>query len=183
MRRSLVAIISVLVAVVSSLLGLGASTASAAATPVSWAQDVVYVYDTTASLTKADGSPVWPVRAAAERWDDANPVDYRYTTKGCPEGAQCVNVRQAELAGSTVGSAATGRSGSTIVSATVVLDTTFGRKNAAARRRNVVCHELGHALGLEHRSGTSSCMTSYVTDQRYPARADITELGRLYRAN
>lgn len=184
MRTSLIALTTVLVALVSSLAGLGGlSTASAATTSVAWAKDVVYVYDTTASLKKADGSPVWPVRAAAERWDDANPTDYRYTTKPCPTGAQCVVVRQSELAGSTVGSAATGRSGTTIVSADVVLDTTFGRKNGAVRRTNVVCHELGHALGLGHRSGTGSCMTSYVTDVKTPARADIVELDKRYRAN
>ena len=126
---------------------VGAPSADAAVNFVSWPEDVVYVQDLTSKIKQADGSLVWPVEAAAERWDDANPVDFRYTTKACPKGAQCVVVRQSELPAPAVGSAATGRSGADIVSAAVVLDTTFGRVNDAVRRRNVVCHELGHVNG------------------------------------
>lgn len=176
------AAIAVFVAIVaSSLFGVGGiPTATAAVNFVSWPKDVIYVYDMTSHLKKADGSPVWPVYAAAERWDNGNPVDFRYTTKGCPKGYQCVVVRQAELAGNVVGSAATGRRGVDITSATVILDTTFGRVNSASRRRNVICHELGHTLGLQHRTGTSSCMTSYVTNQRYPDATDVKNLKTMY---
>lgn len=165
----------------SSLFGIGGiPSAQAAVNFVSWPKDVVYVQDLTAGLKKADGSPVWPVMAAAERWDDDNPVDFRYTTKACPKDAQCVVVRQSELAPPAVGSAATGRVGHDIVSASVVLDTTFGRTNNTTRRRNVVCHELGHTLGLQHRTGGGSCMTSHVTDERYPSSADIKNLVTMY---
>ena len=180
MRRSFVTILSFLAVLASSLFGTGVTSAEAAVNFVSWPKDVVYVYDMTAALKKADGSPVWPVKAAAERWDNDNPVDFRYTTKPCPTGAQCVVVRQSELPAPAVGSAVTGRAGADIVSANLVLDTTFGRTNNAGRRRNVVCHELGHALGLEHRTGTGSCLTSYVTDQRFPAAADVKNLVTMY---
>ncbi len=181
MRTSLIAIASFLAVLASSLFGIGGTpTAEAAVNFVSWRQDVVYVQDLTAGLKKADGSPVWPVKAAAERWGEGNPVEFRYTTRPCPKGAQCVVVRQSELPAPAVGSAATGRVGSDIVSATVVLDTTFGRTNTATRRRNVVCHELGHALGLQHRTGPGSCMTSYVTDERYPSSADVRNLVTMY---
>jgi hypothetical protein len=120
------------------------------------------------------------VRAAAERWSAGNPVEFRYTTTACPTGSQCVVVRQAELAAPAVGSTATAHVGNNITSSTVILDKSFGRTNSAAHRRNVVCHELGHSLGLGHRAGTSSCMTSYVTNQRYPAAADITLLKTMY---
>ena len=181
MRKLLIATASFLTVLASLLSGLGGTpTAEAAVNFVSWQKDVVYVQDLTAKLKKADGSPVWPVKAAAERWDDDNPVDFRYTTKACPKGAQCVVVKQAELPSPVVGSAATGRVGSDIVSATVVLDTTFGRTNNVTRRRNVVCHELGHTLGLQHRTGKGSCMTSHVTDERYPSKADITNLVTMY---
>lgn len=181
MRTSLVASASCLAVLASSLLGIGGTpSAQAAVNFVSWRKDVVYVHDLTAGLKTADGSPFWPVSAAAERWDDDNPVDFRYTTQACPKGAQCVVVRQAELAPPAVGSAATGRVGNDIVSASVVLDTTFGRTNNTTRRRNVVCHELGHALGLQHRTGKGSCMVSHVTDERYPSSADIKNLVTMY---
>jgi hypothetical protein len=166
---------------VASLFGSGSVVpASAAVNFVSWQKDVVYVYDTTSAIKQADGSPRWPVRAAAERWAKGNPVDFHYTTKGCPKGSQCVVVKQAELASPAVGTTATSISGVNITSATIILDTTFGRTNSAAHRQNVVCHELGHSLGLQHRTGTSSCLTPYVTNTRYPDSTDIKNLTVMY---
>ena len=178
-----VAALSILVSVLaSSLLGSsGAATAHGAVISRSWSTSVIYVYDKTSTIDKADGAPVWPVYAAAERWDNDNPVDFRYTTKGCPAGSQCVTVKQAELAAPAVGVTSTAFVGSEIKSSTIVLDTTFGRTNSAARRRNVVCHELGHSLGLQHRTATTSCLTSYVTTQKYPDATDIKNLRTIYR--
>jgi hypothetical protein len=190
-RKSLVASLAFLAVLACSFTGAaGTSTAEATvttpvvvATPtVAWPKDVVYVYDMTAKLKKADGSPRWPVAAAAEKWDNDNPTDYRYTTTPCPAGAQCVVVQQKELAAPAVGTTATAFSGTAIVSAAIVLDTTFGKTGSAARRRNVVCHELGHALGLQHRTGTTSCMSPYVSDQRYPDKVDVQILGAMYKA-
>ena len=65
---------------------MGTPGAEAAVNFVSWPKDVVYVQDRTAPLKKADGLPVWPVKAAAERWDNDNPSDFRYTTGACPAG-------------------------------------------------------------------------------------------------
>jgi hypothetical protein len=159
----------------------GTTPASAAVNYNSWSGDVVYVYDMTSRIKRTDGAPYWPVSAAAERWDNDNPVDYRYTTTPCPAAAQCVIVRQAELASPTVGLTVLGRVGTDIRSATVTLDTTFGRTTTNARRRNVVCHELGHALGLQHRTATSSCLTSYAANQQYPDATDIKNLNIMYR--
>lgn len=168
--------------VASVLLGPGAATtASAAVSFNSWTGNVVYVYDTTSRLKRADGTPVWPVSLAAERWDNGNPVDFRYTTKPCPKDTQCVTVRQAELPSPTVGVTAISRVGTDIKAATITLDTTFGRTNTSARRRNVVCHELGHALGLKHRTATSTCLTSYAASQQYPDATDIKNLNAMYR--
>jgi hypothetical protein len=146
----------------------------------SWQQDVVYVYDMTSKIKKADGSQVWPVKAAAERWDDGNPVDFRYTTAGCPKGAQCVIVKQAELAAPTVGVTSIARVGQDIKSVTITLDTTFGRTSSSAKRRNTSCHELGHSLGLKHTSDRTSCMLSYSSTVKYPSRTDVKTLNSMY---
>jgi Matrixin len=165
----------------ASLFGSGtAASASAAVNFVSWPKDIIYVYDTTSGIRQADGSPRWPVHAAADRWAKGNPVDFRYTTKPWPKGAQCVVVKQSELASPAVGTTATATVGVNITSSTIILDTTFGRTNNSAHRRNVVCHELGHSLGLNHRTGTTSCLTPYVTSQRYPDAVDIKNLTTMY---
>lgn len=165
----------------SSLFGVSGMTVAQAATSTNaWTDPVIYVYDMTSQIDKKDGSPVWPVYKAAERWDNGSPVDYRYTTKECPAESQCVIVKQAELAAPTVGVTTIARVGTDIKAVTVVLDTTFGRTNSSAKRRNVTCHELGHALGLKHRSETSTCLTSNVTSKRYPDATDIKNLNAMY---
>ena len=165
----------------SSLFGVSSvSTAQAAPSTNAWVEDVVYVYDMTSKIDKLDGSPVWPVYKAAERWDNDNPIDYRYTTKACPADAQCVTVKQAELAAPTVGVTTIARVGTDIKAVTVVLDTTFGRTNSSAKRRNVTCHELGHALGLKHRTETTTCLTSNATSKQYPDATDIKNLNDTY---
>jgi hypothetical protein len=180
--RKLFASIAVLAALLAAaLFGPGTLTASAApVTFTSWPKDVVYVYDATAATKKADGTQVWPVKAVAARWSKDNPVDIRYTTKGCPVNVQCVTVSQKELASPAVGLTNTSSVGADIRSSRITLDTTFGRTNSAARRQNVVCHEMGHSLGLKHRDTTGSCMNAYVTSQRYPDSTDIKSLKTMY---
>jgi len=185
--RRIFALVAVFVALLVAVLGQGTlATAGTVATAapkvsfISWPKDVIYVYDTTAGLKKSDGTQVWPVKTAAAAWSKGNPVDIRYTTKGCPTNVQCVTIKQSELADPTVGQAVTTSAGADIKSSNITLDTTFGRKNSAARRQNVVCHEMGHSLGLEHRTQTSSCMNPYVTSTRSPDKTDIKNLNTMY---
>jgi hypothetical protein len=180
--RKLFASIAVFAAVLASaLFGQGSlATADAAVSFTSWLKDVIYVYDATASVKKTDGTQVWPVKTVAARWSKSNPVEFRYTSKGCPANVQCVTVKQAELADPTVGLAETASAGVDIKSSKITLDTSFGKKNSAARRQNVVCHELGHALGLKHRTTKDSCMYASVTSERYPDKTDVKNLNTMY---
>jgi hypothetical protein len=188
--RKILAFIGVLVALVAvAVLGQSTLASAASATPaatatapsaIAWPKSVIYVYDTTAGLKKSDGTQVWPVKAAAARWSKDGAVDVRYTSTGCPAKVQCVTIRQSELDDPTVGVTATSVAGSTITASNITLDTTFGRKNSAARRQNVVCHEMGHSLGMKHRNTTSSCMNPYVTSERYPDATDLKTLKTMY---
>jgi len=179
--RKIFASIAVLAALIAVAV-FGQSTlasASTTSTVTAWPKSVIYVYDTTAGLKKS-GQQVWPVKAAAAQWSRGGAVDVRYTSTGCPKNVQCVTVRQSELKDPTVGVTATSSVGSDIKSSSITLDTTFGSKNSAARRQNVVCHEMGHALGLKHQATTSSCMNPYVTSERYPDATDLKTLTTMY---
>jgi predicted Zn-dependent protease len=44
----------------------------------------------------------------------------------------------------------------------------------------VTCHELGHALGLKHRSENSTCLTSNATSMKYPDATDVNNLKEMY---
>jgi hypothetical protein len=181
-HKLLAALVAFAAVILSTLFGFGAtSTADATVNYIAWPKDVIYVYDMTAGIKKSDGTQVWPVRAAAARWATGNPVDFRYTTKGCPANSQCVIVRQGTLGAPAVGVTVTTTVGQKITSSKITLDKTFGRTNDSAHRRNVVCHELGHSLGLKHRIQTSSCLTPYVTSERYPDATDIRNLNTMYR--
>lgn len=47
-------------------------------------------------------------------------------------------------------------------------------------RRNVACHELGHAMGLGHAKGISSCMLPVSDDNETPYDTDVNVLEKIY---
>ena len=91
-----------------------------------------------------------------------------------------MEVRQANLPGRTVGEATTWSIGQVIVSAEIVLDSGYGKTANYSKRRNTVCHELGHTLGLAHSHTEGSCMYEEVTATRYPSKTEIPNLNIMY---
>lgn len=131
-------------------------------------------------------SSAWPVTAATNTWYQAQGIDayYRWYTNGCPGGGRhCVNVYNGAY-GSTgwVGLTSwpydsTGDFDNT-TNVTVKLNDSYG--GTAAQHRNTTCHELGHALGLDHNASTNSCMYYARTSQLYPSSDDFRVLVLMY---
>ncbi len=171
----------------SALAGLAALTAvltpaapAVAATPLlGWARNTVYVEDHT--------NASWQVHSTIEVLDDHSALNLVWVKK-CRAGVQCVRVRLGSLPGNQVGETAvtyTQRSGSHVMRITradVVLDGGWGRATSAHNRRADVCHEVGHAVGLDHVKATDTCMHAVITGKTadHPSAATFALLRRLY---
>lgn len=78
--------------------------------------------------------------------------------------------------------------GQHIESATVQMNDSFfnqrgGKYNSDAARRHTICHEMGHAIGLDH-VNTKSCMNdsqNAVFNNIVPIKKDFRELARIYK--
>ena len=62
----------------------------------------------------------------------------------------------------------------------VKLNSSYGAHFSEARRRKTACHELGHALGLAHRS-SGSCLVRGNYPRHRPDGHDYYYLRRIYR--
>jgi predicted Zn-dependent protease len=56
----------------------------------------------------------------------------------------------------------------------------YGSRRSAPYRRGAACHELGHALGLDHRTRSSCLDTPVSSDRLDPDRHDYDQLRRIY---
>jgi hypothetical protein len=156
--------------------------------PQHWAHDgltrsQIYFVDHTGAA--------WPVATVTYKWNEAHGVDSYYETS-CPSASlHCVNVNEydaAHVPGSCPGSATW--YGCTVIapidaynhmrSATVYLNNSTVL--TAAQHRKSTCHELGHALGLNHNNTNASCMTQGASPpiSQYPDQYDFDSLHNLY---
>ncbi|MCW2810724.1 MAG: Matrixin [Friedmanniella sp.] len=175
--------------VAPALAGLAALTvvltpvvpAAAATQTLGWAKHTVYVEDHT--------NASWQVHSTIERLDDHSALNLVWVKK-CPAGVQCVRVRLGSLPGNQVGETAltyTQKSGSSVLRITkagVVLDGAWGKTTSAHYRRADVCHEVGHAVGLDHAKTNDTCMHAVITGKTpdHPSSATYALLRKLYPA-
>jgi hypothetical protein len=141
-----------------------------------WNQQVVVVRDETgfADYRRAIG-------LAAARWNAAG-AGVRLEVaggrgRGCgdPERGE-ITVCRRSFAGNQAGSARVWLEGDHIVRGSVLMDT---RPRPYEHLVAIACHELGHALGLDHRSERSSCLTATIHASD-PDEHDRAELRRLH---
>ena len=72
------------------------------------------------------------------------------------------------------------RRNSYIESATVILNQGSMSNYTAGQRQNVLCHEVGHALGLDHQNDLTSCMYPTTAGAPTPNAHDYEELELIY---
>lgn len=133
--------------------------------------------------------PSWPVYSSAIDWDQETRLDAVYVSSAgaCP--SHCVSVSEADLdAGCTgrlgVMSPAVNSDGHLNGNTTVQVDRQCSSRNAADRRE-LVCHELGHSLGLDDRASTAvTCMRQgNMIGRQFPDQHDYDVLHSKYNHN
>lgn len=127
----------------------------------------------------------WPVYTAAINWDQASKLDlvYQAGTGSCP--SHCVPfvanaVGQAGCAGLL--GVTTANAGTHIQSASVRVDSACAGQSYNGRLQ-IVCHEMGHAVGLNDRQASPSCMSTNIStlgDKPHPVEADWNDLWAAY---
>jgi len=121
----------------------------------------------------------WPVRAASGDWRTPH-VHYSYV-QSCRAGVPCVVVREGAYGPTNSSGLTTATAGQMqTFTGSVQIQLNDSYRMGAAERRAVSCHELGHALGLDHDSRASSCLQS-IPHALHPDAADLDSLETRYR--
>jgi hypothetical protein len=130
----------------------------------------------------------WPVSTSVYRWNEATRPRSYYVTS-CPSSSlHCIHVRGYNN-GTAPDPSCVGAYGCTFVpvgagnhfgNVRVYLNNTT--VNTEYQHRKTTCHELGHALGLHHRSTNDSCMRQGTSPpiSRFPDDHDYAGLANLY---
>jgi matrixin len=122
----------------------------------------------------------WPVSAAATEWDRSNQLTAGRQAE-CPDSRDyCPNVHQVnspDYYGSTTYKL---NSAGTHISRDQFFINLSNRTPVGSSRRAVACHELGHALGLDHRQPSNSCMRGGGEFHSLPDSHDFNMLQAMY---
>lgn len=118
---------------------------------------------------------VWPVNYAAWTWGQA--VTIRFAP--CVSGYACITAYHYWAVDNRHGYTSFWVSGTTKVAADIYLNTAY--QGNASQRRATVCHELGHALGLDyHKTIKSTCMYGGTGGSGLPDSYDLSIIRGLY---
>jgi hypothetical protein len=131
----------------------------------------VYFLDSTTSA--------WPVVASVTEWNRATGIDsfWKSGSSACPSGVHCVTVANGSY-GSTGWYGQTSWTPNTQGPVSVKLNDSYTL--TANEHRTVACHELGHALALNHNTSTSSCLYSGTYISLVPNADDYKILPLIY---
>lgn len=132
----------------------------------------------------------WPVYRSAVEWDEAAKLDAMYVSSeaACPNTGHCVTVKEESLGTSSCGPqlgktsmVAYDSTGHLTTATEVAIDTSCSG-SADDKRRTIVCHELGHSIGMDDQTvGASTCMRSpYAGPWTTPSSHDYDAIASHY---
>lgn len=125
----------------------------------------------------------WPIATVTYKWNEAHGVDSYYETS-CPSSTlHCVTVSEYSANDGLYGvTSFPGWNSASHNYAGVTVKLNDYTATTSTQKRKSSCHELGHVLGLAHRSTAASCMEQGAAPpiSMYPDQHDFDELQAIY---